>query len=625
VTVSQGSWDWYSFGNVTYNFFNPVSGYFGGQLLPAGWYFLNSLPEPPDDDPDQTVGDISNCDPDSSSWKVCFTVTTLSECDDNIDCSVSIKSFADGEIGSFVSKSCGNDELTEFSTFLSCCLNPAVSPIFNKTICSGDTLNIFFSSNIPSPVYYEWEVSNNENIIGAMSGEGSFLRQRLFNFSDEVQEVRYDVIGQGEYCQSPTESFTVNILPAPTALLSLAGPDEICIGEESLLRIDLTGNSPFIIEFAVNGESLDQFVTESDLVFLPVSPEENSVYTINYYSDGTCGGVSAGTATIDVLPVSQVSLSAEICDGESVAIGETVFENTGQYQVILENAADNGCDSIIDVNLTVHPLETTDISTTICPGFAFLIGGTAYTESGLYIETIPSSNGCDSTVTLNLTVSAALTREINHTICFGGSFVFGGDTLTSGGIYTDTFPINDQCDSVIILNLSQVPKIDLIETTVQTDDGDGSGAITIELTGGIPPYLFFWSTGDTTQNLSGLVAGSYMLIVSDAFNCLSEFEFVVQLSTGLEDMRQNLPSVSVYPSPVKSGEQFVIDINNKASDARTVDLDILQLDGKIIQDHQLMLQPGNLELRLTASMKPGIYYAVIREGNYQVIEPIIVQ
>lgn len=61
---------------------------------------------------------------------------------------------------------------------------------------------------------------------------------------------------------------------------------------------------------------------------------------------------------------------------------------------------------------------------------------------------------------------------------------------------------------------------------------NGSGAIDIEMTGGVSPYTYDWETGATTQDLSGLSAGTYTVIVQDDAGCQIVDSFTVVDSTG---------------------------------------------------------------------------------------------
>jgi hypothetical protein len=49
--------------------------------------------------------------------------------------------------------------------------------------------------------------------------------------------------------------------------------------------------------------------------------------------------------------------------------------------------------------------------------------------------------------------------------------------------------------------------------------GLANGSIDASILGGIQPYTFTWSSGDTTEDISNLSAGQYTLIVTDSNNC----------------------------------------------------------------------------------------------------------
>jgi hypothetical protein len=69
--------------------------------------------------------------------------------------------------------------------------------------------------------------------------------------------------------------------------------------------------------------------------------------------------------------------------------------------------------------------------------------------------------------------------------------------------------------SVIIVEESDSMNIEGVVQDVQCPS-DSNGAITVTVTGGIPPYTYLWSTGDTTKDLSMLPGGTYVITVTDS-------------------------------------------------------------------------------------------------------------
>ncbi|PLX26211.1 hypothetical protein C0581_04925, partial [Candidatus Parcubacteria bacterium] len=138
--------------------------------------------------------------------------------------------------------------------------------------------------------------------------------------------------------------------------------------------------------------------------------------------------------------------TATVCDS-LVWLGSTYY-TSGDYEDIIPNAA--GCDSTITLHLTVNNSTTGDTTATVCDSLVWL--GSTYYTSGDYSDIIPNAAGCDSTITLHLTVNNSSTGDTTATVC--DSLVWLGSTYYTSGDYEDIIPNAAGCDSTITLHLT---------------------------------------------------------------------------------------------------------------------------------------------------------------------------
>ena len=169
---------------------------------------------------------------------------------------------------------------------------------------------------------------------------------------------------------------------------------------------------------------------------------------------------------LHVTPVTY--LSENICQGDSYNFHGQNLTTTGFYSDTLTLAS--GCDSIVSLFLTVNPVYNIPIYQEICQGDAYLFNGKTITESGIYIDTLQTVKGCDSIVTLTLTVNPVYNTPITAEICQGESYNFHGNILTESGIYLDTLTTIHRCDSIVTLTLTVNP---VYNTSIATEICDG--------------------------------------------------------------------------------------------------------------------------------------------------------
>lgn len=141
--------------------------------------------------------------------------------------------------------------------------------------------------------------------------------------------------------------------------------------------------------------------------------------------------------------------------------GEDIVE-TGEYTHTFTNAA--GCDSVVTLHLTVNSPSFGDTTATACGSFTWY--GTTYTHTPETPPTHTFTNavGCDSVVTLHLTVNHPSTGDTSATAC--GSFTWYGTTYTHTPetAPTHTFTNSVGCDSVVTLHLIVYQEVQLSVT-----------------------------------------------------------------------------------------------------------------------------------------------------------------
>ena len=614
VPFANGEWDWWPVGSVRYNFTNVALGYPGGVALPSGWYFINNDDPLPNDDPDESIGDIVDCDEDSTTWKVCFTLHAPEDCTSNIDLSLSIKSFADGEIGAIVNQACQYDPPLTWNGVVNCCINPFINPIPDLTICSGDTITAFFNSTL-DPVFYSWGVTSTANIIGAEAGVGQVLITQLINVGTDPELVTYSVIGSNQFCETDVEEFNVIVLPPPTATMVSLSPDEICAGDSIDLRFDFNGQPPFIAQFSVNGVPQQEFFSELEIAFASFTPTQSGLITFTSFTDAMCRGNTSGAFNVAVNPQPVETITANICESESVVVNGQEYNFPGEYNIVIEGGASNGCDSIVDLTLNVFDEEFTSIVTRICTGDSIVVGTQVYTESGSYIDTLSTVNGCDSVVSLNLEVVNQIVDIRNQVVCAGNSVVFGDEILTESGTYFDTIPVTQSCDSIIVLNLNVLTNMVLTQTVIVPDTGQSSGSISIVVGGSIPPYTFLWSTGDTTQNVENLETDEYSVTVTDFVGCSAVFDFFVV--SGIHDPIEGVDAFSLFPNPGNDLGNISLLLETSSQLKNQLELSILDMQGRaVVEKYALDARTGRNIIRLPGvELAAGTYLVALTEST----------
>ena len=197
-----------------------------------------------------------------------------------------------------------------------------------------------------------------------------------------------------------------------------------------------------------------------------------------------------------------------VCDS-FVAPSGAVYHQSGQYQDVIQNA--DGCDSIIDIDLTVNQSAMGQLSVTVCDTF-IAPSGAVLTLTGLYSDTIQNASGCDSVISIDLTIKQSSYAAFTVSEC--GSYTApSGAVYTSSGTYIDIISNAEGCDSILTFYVTINPSpIVQLEFVADLEFCDNSAQVNVEdyvnVAGGVMNIEGFGTTS-TTIDPQLLSAGTY--------------------------------------------------------------------------------------------------------------------
>ena len=210
---------------------------------------------------------------------------------------------------------------------------------------------------------------------------------------------------------------------------------------------------------------------------------EGDVYALNNFKELTKAGVykqklpaanecdSVVTLNLVVTPIVEEMVFDTICFGAKYSWNGEEYDKSGAYTVTLKSQV-TGCDSIVTLMLKVNDAITSTETVEICFGGSFQFGDTTITVSGEYTETFTTAAGCDSIVTLNAVVLPDYRQTYNEIICEGEEFTgYGFNNVTRTGTYTLDLKSVTGCDSTVTLNLTVLSgDTTRVEQTITTED-----------------------------------------------------------------------------------------------------------------------------------------------------------
>ena len=321
-----------------------------------------------------------------------------------------------------------------------------------------------------------------------------------------------------------------------------------------------------------------------------------------------------------------------ICEGDTYQFGGKTLNKAGIYSDTIAIVG-SSCDSVVTLFLDVLPLTFED-EKIICGGDTYYwINDTALTTSGLYSKKYENYLGCDSVVSIRLTVLGT-NYSIDSTICRGQSVNFGKGIYAESGEYVETFENQLRCDSIVTLNLFVIEPdtvdisdyvcegstyygngyINLLvnnDTILLNSVTDSEGCISIiRLTIDFKETVYYEFTDyildGEIYNFCGNsynATGTYTCESKTAEGCDSITTLHLQIGTGIDETE--MQSLVVTPNPVHRGEIVRV----------ALELSTADLDGTVVSVFDLA---GAEVSRTTSPSKPITIVCDFASGAYVV-------
>jgi len=342
--------------------------------------------------------------------------------------------------------------------------NPSTSPITVDNICSGEYIATVIDENGCEDAQ-NFEIENDDpptittsNNVSVCNGGSIELNAILGGSANAISWVSPN--GTFSNINSTTTTFTPSINSA-IAFVVVTAESENCGTAQENIFVNVTSPiEPIFSQLPAQceGASFSLNSTSTNGIEGTWTPAIDNLATTSYTFTPNieeCATIQNMTVVVNATSSSISNLT--ICDNDLPFIwnGLTFSANGTQSTTLISNTT--GCDSIVTLNLSVNPTSSIIEELTICQSeLPYLWNGITFTNSGSQIASLSATNGCDSIVTLNLTVISEFTGLETHTGCIGDGY----SIYVNGTIYDEANPTGTEtltavagCDSIVSINL----------------------------------------------------------------------------------------------------------------------------------------------------------------------------
>lgn len=368
--------------------------------------------------------------------------------------------------------------------------------IANET-CGNSTggINISITGGA-TPYTYNW---SNGDIIQDISG---------------VHEGTYTITVRDNNGCSTIRTYTVQNLSGTFMYNGQTINNELCGNGQGAINISYSGGATPVTYLWSNGANTED-----------ISSLSAGTYSVILTDASGCSISHANITVLDLsgsLSAANSSVQNEVCGNAQGAVNISVSGGTTPYTFVWNNGAST--EDLSNLSAGNYSCSISDVA-----GCKYIVNSFVLNEQGTLAVTnsLAVNSVCQNLGSINLTTTGATPI----TYAWNTGAITEDITGLSAGIYSCTITDAVGCSTVFNASISAtgIPVITLNNIT-NDNCNQGTGAINIDLTSGTPNYSYLWSNGVTTQDINGLIAGTYSCVATDNNNCK---DTIVQVITNI--------------------------------------------------------------------------------------------
>ncbi len=478
---------------------------------------------------------------------------------------------------------------------------PVVDLGVDQEICSGDSIEFVAPSGFVNYIWNNGFASTNSLFVST-AGEW-FVEVTDINgcaFSDTVNlsllspTTGIDVVSA---CTSYTwidgNTYTVNNNSATYTLLNAEGCD-------SLVTLNLTINTPTT--------GIDVVSACESYIWL-----DGNTYTLSNNSAQWTLTNAQGCDSVVTLDLSiiQPSFGTDVhsaCDNFTWIDGNTYTSSNNSAQWTLTSA--QGCDSIVTLDLTiVNSNSGTDV-VSACESYTWIDGNTYTASNNTATYVLQNTFGCDSTITLDLTIITPDETTDQISACFEYTWINGITYYSDNDTSTVTLTNALGCDSIVTLDLT----INTVSTTITNNDPE------LVAPSGMTSYQwldcdnsFAPISGETSSTFIAQQNGLYAVQIEDS-GCVDTSYCVAINQVGIFELGEGY-NWTVHPNP--TADKVTIELHELMGEFI---VEVINPLGQLIEQRYYS---DALKVELSLGSEPGLYFITLISEKGRTRIPVI--